>query len=77
MASLNVAEMNVLTVTAVAPLVGTMETTVGGVAVVNVHTKFAVSEVPGGSFAPVVIVAVNKVLLARSAAGVNVAVVPV
>src|ERR1700674_4884401 len=77
MASLNVAKMVVLTATAVAPFAGTVETTVGGAAVVNVHTKLAASEAPAGSFAPVVIVAVNKVLLARTAAGVNVAVVPV
>jgi hypothetical protein len=37
----------------------------------------AANEAPEGSFAPVVIVAVNKVLLARSADGVNVAVFPV
>jgi hypothetical protein len=79
MASLNVAEMDELTVTAVAPLVGTVETTVGGAAVaavVNVHTKLAASEAPAGSFAPVVIVAVNKVLLARTDVGMKVAVVP-
>ena len=77
MASLNVAVTNVLTATAVAPFTGTVNTTVGGAAVVNVHTKLAASEAPAGSFAPVVIVAVNKMLLARTAAGVNVAVVPV
>jgi hypothetical protein len=75
-ASLNVAETSVFTGTAVAPLVGTVEITVGGAAVVNVHTKFAASGAPVGSFAPVVIVAVNKVLLARSVVGVNVAVLP-
>jgi hypothetical protein len=80
MASLNVAEIVVFTATAGAPFAGTVETTVGGAAiaaVVNVHTKLAASEVPAGSFAPVVIVAVNKVLLARTADGVNVAVLPV
>jgi hypothetical protein len=79
MASLNVAEMVVVTTTPVAPFAGTVETTVGGAAVaavVNVHTKLAASGTPAGSFAPVVIVAVNTVLLARIAAGVKVAVVP-
>ena len=74
--SLNVAEMAVLTTTAVAPFAGIVETTVGGAAVVKVHTKFAASGAPVGSFAPVVIVAVKRVLLARTAVGVNVAVVP-
>jgi hypothetical protein len=77
MASLNVAEIVVFTATPVAPFTGTVETTVGAAAVVNVHTKLAASEAPVGSFAPVVIMAVNKVLLARIADGVNVAVVPV
>ena len=76
MASLNVAEMVVLTATAVAPFIGTAETTLGGGAVVKVHTTLAASGVPAGFFAPVVIVAVNNVLLARIAVGVNVAVVP-
>jgi hypothetical protein len=76
MASLNVAETIVLTATPVAPFTGTVEITVGGAAVVNVHTKLAASAAPAGSFAPVVTVAVNKVLLARIAAGVKVAVVP-
>ena len=76
---LNVAETRVLTGTVVAPLAGTVETTVGGAAVaavVKVHTKLAASGAPVGSFAPVVIVAVNKVLLARTTVGVNVAVLP-
>jgi hypothetical protein len=77
MASLNVAEIVVFTATPVAPFTGTVESTVGAAAVVNVHTKLAASEVPAGSFAPVVIVAVNKMPLARIADGVNVAVVPV
>jgi hypothetical protein len=38
MASLNVAEIVVLTATAVAPLAGIVETTVACGAVVNVHT---------------------------------------
>jgi predicted anti-sigma-YlaC factor YlaD len=76
MASLNVAVTIVFTATAVAPFIGTVEMTVGGGAVVKVHTKFAASGAPVGSFAPVVIVAVYKVLVARSTAGVKVAVVP-
>jgi hypothetical protein len=62
-ASLNVAETTVLTGTAVAPLAGTVEMTVGGAPVVSVHRKLAASEAPAASFAPVVIVAVYKVLL--------------
>jgi hypothetical protein len=75
-ASLNVAETVVLTATAVAPLTGTVEITVGNEAVVKVHTKLAAGPAPVGSFAPVVIVAVYKVLVVRTAVGVNVAVVP-
>ena len=77
MASLNVAEIAVFRATAMAPLVGVVETTVGGGAVVKVHTKLAVSAVPAGSFTPVVIVAMYRVSVARTAVGVNVAVVPV
>ena len=77
MASLNVAETRVLTGTDAAPFAGMVEMTVGGAAVVKVHTKFAASAAPVGSFAPVVMVAVNTVLLARIAVDVNVAVVPV
>jgi hypothetical protein len=77
MASLNVTEIVVFTATAGAPFAGTVEITVGAAAVVYVHAKLAASEAPAGSFAPVVIVAVNKVPLARAADGVNVAVVPV
>jgi hypothetical protein len=76
MAALNVAETGVLTGTAMAPFAGTVETTVGGGAVVKVHTKLAASAAPPGSLAPVVIVAVNPVLLARTVAGVKVAVLP-
>jgi hypothetical protein len=76
MDSLNVAEIVVLRATPVAPLAGTVEMTVGGGAVVKVHTKLAASGTPVGSFAPVVIVAVNRVLVARTGDGVNVAVVP-
>jgi len=75
-ASLNVAETRVFTGTAVAPLAGTVEVTVGDAAVVKVHTKLAASAAPEGSFAPVVIVAVNGVLVARNAVGVKVAVPP-
>jgi hypothetical protein len=48
-ASLKVAEIVVLTATAVDPLAGTVETTVGGGAVVNVHTKLAASGWPAKS----------------------------
>src|SRR6202521_611402 len=75
-ASLNVAEMAVFTATAVAPFTGTVETTVGGAAVVNVRTKLAARGAPVASFAPVVIVAVYKMLVTRATVGVNVAVVP-
>jgi len=74
--SLNVAEIAALTATAVAPLAGIVEVTVGGTAVVKVHTKLAASAAPVGSFAPVVIVAVYKMPVARRADGVNVAVLP-
>jgi hypothetical protein len=77
MARLKVAEIAVFTAAAAAPLIGIVETTVGGAAVVNVHTKLAASAAPVGSFAPMVIMAVYKVLLVRTAVGVNVAVVPV
>ena len=76
MASLNVAEIVPLTVTVVAPLTGVVETTVGGAAVVKLHTKLANNVWPARSCAPVVIVAVNTVLLARTAVGSNVAVLP-
>jgi hypothetical protein len=75
-ASLNVAETVVSTATPVAPLTGIVEMTVGGGAVVKVHTKLAARGTPVGSLAPVVIVAINKVPLARADVGVNVAVVP-
>jgi hypothetical protein len=76
MASLNVAEIAVLTATAVAPLAGIVEMTVGGGVVVKVHTKFAANAAPVGSFAPVVIEAVYEAPVARAADGVNTAVVP-
>jgi hypothetical protein len=72
MTSLKVVEMVVLTATAVAPLAGTVEITVG-TPVLKLHTKLAVSALPNVSFAPVVIVAV-KVLGARLAEGVKVAI---
>jgi hypothetical protein len=75
---LKVAATPALRATPVAPFAGTVDTTVGGAGdmVVKVHTKLAGSGAPVGSFAPVVMVAVNKMLWARTAAGVNVAVVP-
>ena len=76
MASLNVAEIAVLTAAAVAPFTGMVEITVGDAPVVKVQTKLAASGAPVGSFAPVVIVAVYKELFRRAAAGVNVAMVP-
>lgn len=76
MATLKVAEMGVLTGTAVAPFAGIVEATVGAGAVVKVQTKFAARLAPVGSCAPVVMVAVNKVLLARTTVGINVAVMP-
>ena len=76
MTLLNVAEIAVLTAAAVAPLTGIVETTVGATAVVNVETKLAAKAAPVGSFAPVPIVDVYKVLVARTSVGVNLAVVP-
>ena len=76
MGLLKVAETRVFTAAVAAPFAGTVDTTKGGGAVVKVHTKLAASEEPVGSFAPVVIVTVYKVLVARKAAGVKVAVEP-
>jgi hypothetical protein len=76
MPSLNVAEIAVLTATAVAPFAGTVETTVGAAAVMKFHTTFANNAWPVRSCAPVVIVAVNTVLFARMVVGINVAVLP-
>jgi hypothetical protein len=73
--SLNVADTEVLTSTPVAPIIGTVETTVGAL-VVKLHTKLLASAFPDVSVAPVVIVAVYTVLAAKAAIGVNVAVVP-
>jgi hypothetical protein len=72
MASLNVAETRVLTGTAVAPLVGTVEIT-DGAPVLKLQTKLADSAMPNASFAPVVIVAV-KVPGARPPDGVKLAI---
>ncbi len=76
MVRLNVAEIAALAATAVAPLAGIVEATVGGTAVVKVQIKLAASPVPAGFFAPVVIVAMYKVPAARTDVGVKVAVVP-
>jgi hypothetical protein len=73
---LNVAETRVFTATAAAPFAGTVETTVGGGAVAKVQTKLFAKEAPLGSFAPVVMVAVYKVLVVRTTDGVKVAVEP-
>src|ERR1700674_4737369 len=62
--------------TLVAPFAGTVEVTAGVDVVVKVHTKLAASAPPAAFLAPVVIVAVNNVLLASATAGVNVAVTP-
>ena len=80
-AVLNVADTFWLMGAAVAPFAGIVERIVGALAfvvtpVVKVHTKFAASAFPSALVTPVVIVAVNKVLLARTPVGVNVAVVP-
>ena len=59
-------------------MTGTVDTTVGFGArtVVKVHTKLDANPAPVGFFAPVVIVAVNTVPVARIVVGVNIAVVP-
>ena len=75
-ARLKIAETCALTATGLAPFAGIVETTVGGTEVVNVHVKFAVNATPLGSLAPVVIVAANKVPVARMVDGVKVATVP-
>jgi hypothetical protein len=76
-ALLNVAVTVVLIATAVARFAGVVDTTMGATLIVKVHTSLAASALAVGSFAPVVIVAVYRVLAARRAVGVNVAVVPV
>ena len=60
-----------------APLIGIVEITVGTAPVVKLHEKLAASGMPRRSVAPVVIVAVWRVVGARVVAGVNDAVVPV
>ena len=79
-ASLKVALSAWLMGTTTAPSTGTVEITVGGVAagaVLNVHGKLLASDTPERSWAAVVMVAVKTVLVARSAAGVNVTTAPV
>ena len=76
MAWLNVAEIGVLTATSVAALAGIVETTVGGTVVVKVRVKLTANGAPVGSLAPVVIVSVYRVPVARRADGVNLAVLP-
>jgi hypothetical protein len=76
MASLKVAEIVVLTATAAAPLTGIVDTSEGDAAVVKLHTKLANNAWPARSCAPVVIVAVNRVLLARTTVGVNMVILP-
>lgn len=80
-ARLKVAVTTVLGQIPVIPFRGVTEITVGGahsaLLVVNVHTKLLASALPNVSFAPVVIVAVYKVVNARALGGVKVAVVPV
>jgi hypothetical protein len=66
--------------TPVAPFTGTVEMTVGGVGagtVKKLHTYLLASAIPAESSAPVVIVAVYKVLTASAALGVKVATLPV
>jgi hypothetical protein len=57
MASLNAAEIAVLTSTVVAPFAGMVERTVAGGVVVKFQTKFAAKALPAGSCAPVVTIA--------------------
>src|ERR1700730_16763110 len=80
-ASLKVTLMVWLIATAVAPLAGTVELTVGGVVsavtpVVKLQLKSVASSLPARSLAPVVIVAVYVVTGARALPGVKVAVTP-
>jgi hypothetical protein len=76
MVSLNVAETTVFASTATVPFAGTVLTTLAAAAVVKVQTKLAASAVPAALLAPVVIVAVYRLLVERITLGVNVAVVP-
>jgi len=80
-ASLNVALTALLSGTPVVPFAGFVAVIVGAVVlavvpVVKVHTKLLANALLAKSFAPVVMVAVNKVLAARLLAGVKVAVAP-
>jgi energy-converting hydrogenase Eha subunit B len=75
---LKVAVTTVLGQTPTAPFAGVSETTIGGTqataAVVKLHATFFASAFPNASFAPVLTVAVYRVLTARLLAGVKVAV---
>src|ERR1700733_4382919 len=78
-ASLKVAVRVWLMGTAVAPIEGTTEMTLGVVApeaVLKLHTKFPASAFPARSLTAVVMVAVNRVLIASGASGTNVATIP-
>ena len=80
-ASEKVADTEEFIATPVAAFAGDMEDTVGGdvsrtAAVVKVQLKLAARGLPAASFAAVVMIAVYCVLAARSAEGVNVAVLP-
>ena len=79
--SLKVAAAFLLRATPVAPFAGSVKVTVGAVVsaaapVVKVHTKLLANALPARSLAPVVIVAVKRVLAARLADGEKVAVKP-
>ena len=81
-ATLKFATIRWLRATPVALFNGSVKTTVGKVvsrlaAVVKVQVKSFTRDVPTMSFAPVVMVPVYTVLIARFAVGVKVAVVPV
>ena len=76
MARLKVAEIVALAVAKVVPFTGSVEMTVGGAVVAKVQTKLVARGAPLRSFAPVVIVAMYKVLVASVAVGVKVAEVP-
>jgi hypothetical protein len=73
---LNVAASFWLSGTLVAAPAGFVEVTAGWDPTMKVHTKLDANAAPVGSFAPVVIVAVNRVLAGSAVAGVNVAVLP-
>src|ERR1700722_14365950 len=76
MARLNVAQIVVFTDAVRPPFSGTVEITVGDVAVVKVQTNLAASVAPARFFAAVVIVAMYKVPVARVAVGIKLAEVP-